>query len=95
MSNLSKMVSVLHTLTNEGAIVPMAERIELKRVRSGHFRLYIPVHPGLSPKLSETVYNIAEMHNTTPNAFAKAGRLVSVQFVDNDEDNGTDATPQA
>lgn len=86
MMSLDKALEGIKRMAEEGLIVPASERIEIKRTRSGHYRLYVACGANQKPEPVAQVKQVLADLNVTVNPFEKAGRLVSLQIVDNDED---------
>lgn len=86
MQSLEKALTGIARMAEEGLIVPASERIEIKRTKSGHYRLYVACGANQKPEPVAQVKQVLADLNVTVNPFEKAGRLVSLQIVDNDED---------
>ena len=86
MDSLKKALAGIARMAEEGLIVPASERIEIKRMRSGHYRLYVACGANQKTEPVAQVKEVLEDLDVTVNPFEKAGRLVSLQIVDNDED---------
>lgn len=88
MKSFAKMLAVANKLNDTDLLVPHAERVELKRTRSGHFRLYVACGANVKYTVMPSVMQLVEEMGVTPNPFATAGTLKAVTFVDDDEANG-------
>lgn len=86
MSNLSKMIGALTKAAGECAPFQAPERIELKRGKSGHYRVYVACMPGTPQDADAAVVSAMDGLGITVNAFRKAGRLVTLTLVDDSED---------
>lgn len=86
MDSLKKALEGITRMAEEGLIVSGSERIEIKRTRSGHYRLYVACGAGQKPEPVAQVKEVLADLDVTVNPFEKAGRLVSLQIVDNNED---------
>lgn len=87
-TSFEKATTLLNRLHADGVLVHAAQRIELKRVKSGHFRVWFGTPNGVRMDIAASVHRIAGELGMTANPFAKAGSITAVTFVDDDEDNG-------
>lgn len=86
MQNFSKMFGCLASLAGTEAVVQTAERVEIKRGRTGSHRVFIAVTPGTPDSAFEGVRTAVQGKEITANPFFKAGRLVTITLVDDKED---------
>lgn len=81
------MIDALIALHSHSDTVQLAERIELKRVKSGHFRLYVPVPIGFSKAdASQCIACLANLP-VSCNPFNAGGRVKSLTITDDSEGN--------
>jgi hypothetical protein len=85
MDNLNKSLNLLGRVSNETHLLLYADRVELKRQRSGHYRLYIACIMDTKAEAAAGCDELAEACGFTANPYKKAGVLTSVSFADNDE----------
>lgn len=85
MSSLKKQTDLLLRLAEQDALPQTSNRIELKQVRSGHWRLYIAIPTGSTRADLKTTLDIAEAAGTWPNLFPSDQHVTALTFVDPDE----------
>lgn len=88
MSNFSKMLAALVYVGHSEAVVQTAQRVEIKQGRSGNYRVFIAAAPGLPSDAADTLSQALGDKGITVNLFLKAGHLITVTLVDDDEDKG-------
>jgi hypothetical protein len=88
MKSLSKSMQLLTDLNANELLTHAADRMELKRQRSGHFRLYMHFGDGVKPETMGAVETLLNGRGMTANPFKKAGQIQHITFVDDDEDTG-------
>lgn len=86
MKSFSKMLAVAGDLDANDVLVPSAQRVELKRTKSGHFRLYVACGANVKYSVMPHLEKILEGKGVTANPFAKAGVITAITFVDDLED---------
>lgn len=86
MDSFAKSMDLLNALRSANLIVHAADRLEIKRQRSGHFRLYAHLPGGLPVEKFKQVEPLAIERGMTANPFTKAGQVQHITFVDDDED---------
>lgn len=86
MKSFSKMLNVAKSLDDNDVLVPSALRVEFKRTKSGHFRLYIACGAGVKYSVMAHLEPLLEGKGVTANPFAKAGVVTAITFVDDAED---------
>lgn len=84
-SSFKKATALLNRLEEDGVLIHAAQRIELKRVKSGHFRVWFGTPGGVKMETAANIHRIAGELGMTANPFAKAGTITAVTFVDDDE----------
>lgn len=85
MSSLNKQTNLLLRLAEQDAIPAKTNRLELKMVRSGHWRLYIAIPEGSTRENLKKTLEIAEANGTWPNLFPSDSHVTALTFVDPDE----------
>lgn len=88
MDNLTKTLTVLQSVATKTNLLQYAERVELKRQRSGHYRLYIACIANTPDEADAGCSDLAKADGFTANPYRKGGFLTSVSFADNDEPQG-------
>lgn len=90
---LSLMIESLTALHTHSPKVQLCERIELKRMGCGSFRLYIPTPPGWTK--ADVSHATAVLANlpVTVNPFAAGGQLKALTICDDRE--GTSDQPES
>lgn len=88
MKSLEKMLKLMGDLNANDLLTHATDRMEVKRQRSGHFRLYMHFGDGVKPDTMTQVEILLEGRAITANAFKKAGSIQHITFVDDDEDTG-------
>lgn len=86
MDSLQKSIKLLTNLDANGLLVRKAQRIELKRTRSGHYRLWMGFPDGIPEDDLTPVKPLLEGEAITMNPFAKKGLVTAVTFLDDNED---------
>lgn len=86
MSNFSKMLSALVDVGTSEAVVQTAQRVEIKQGRTGNYRVFIAAAPGLPSDAADGLAQALRHKGITVNLFLKAGHLITVTLVDDDED---------
>lgn len=85
MTTQQKSVQLLVNLQDNTELLDHAERVELKRTRSGHWRLFVACLPNTTTAAAEGVDGIANANGYTANPYRRADQLTSVSFADNEE----------
>lgn len=80
------MLDIAKALDDNDVLVPSALRVEFKRTKSGHFRLYIACGQGVKYSVMAHLEPLLEGKAVTANPFAKAGVVTAITFVDDAED---------
>jgi len=88
MKSLKKQLQLLMDLDANEALTHAADRMEVKRTRSGHFRLYMHFGDGVKPETMAAVDQLLAGRGITANPFKKGGQVQHITFVDDDEDTG-------
>jgi len=88
MDNLSKTLNLLGKVQAESNLLEFADRVELKRQRSGHYRLFVACIANTKDEAAGGVIELADNCGFTANPYRKAGTLTSVSFADNVEPQG-------
>lgn len=88
MKSLKKQLQLLMDLDANEQLTHNADRMEVKRTRSGHFRLYMHFGSGVKPETMLAVQTLLVNRGITANPFSKAGQVSHITFVDDDEDTG-------
>lgn len=86
MKSFSKMLEVAASLDANDVLIPSALRVEFKRTKSGHFRLYVACGMGVKYSVMAHLEPLLEGKGVTANPFAKAGVVTAITFVDDTED---------
>lgn len=86
MKSFSKMLDVAAALDANDVLVPSALRVEFKRTKSGHFRLYVACGQNVKYAVMPRLEQLLEGKGVTANPFAKAGVITAITFVDDTED---------
>lgn len=86
MDSLEKMLKLLSALDANKLLVRQAARIELKRTRSGHYRLWLGFPEGITKPEADAADPLLVGQGITANPFGKGGRYGAVTFVDDNED---------
>lgn len=94
MQSFSKMLALAAALNDNSVLIPSAQRVELKRTRSGHFRLYIACGANVKYSVMAHLEPLLEGKGITANPFAKAGVVTAVTFLDDNEDAPEDKAQQ-
>jgi hypothetical protein len=85
MKSLQKQVDLLTTM-DANELIPLASnRVELKQVRSGHWRLYIALPGGVPMDKLEPLLKLANEKGLWPNCFPGGPSATAITFVDPDE----------
>lgn len=92
MKSLQLMLSVLSFLTEQGVLIPASSRVELKRTRSGSWRLYVACGPNTKQSHITQVWDTIEGLPVTANPFGAGGVYTAVTFVDDAEQTTEPAT---
>ena len=85
MKSLQKQVDLLTTMDANELIPQVANRVELKQVRSGHWRLYIALPGGVPTDKLKPLLDLAQGKNLWPNCFPGGPATTAITFVDPDE----------
>lgn len=88
MDNLTKSLTLLSNIATKSKLLEVADRVELKRQRSGHYRLYVACIANTPTGYADGTDAAAEADGFTANPYKKGGYLTSVSFADNDEPQG-------
>ena len=88
MQSLKKQLQLLTDFDANGMLTHAADRMEVKRTRSGHFRLYMHFGDGVKPETMTSVEQLLNGRGITANPFKKGGQVQHITFVDDDEDTG-------
>lgn len=88
MDTLKKSTDLLNKVQSSTNLLQFADRIELKRQRSGHYRLYVACIANTPIDSASGTDEAAEAAGFTANPYRKGGFLTSVSFADNDEPQG-------
>ncbi len=88
MDNLVKTLKVLARVSGETNLLQYADRIELKRQRSGHYRLYVACIANTPLDGEKGTQEAATPEGFTANPYRKGGFLTSVSFADDEEPQG-------
>lgn len=83
--SFEKATTLLNRLAAEDLLIPVAQRIELKRVKSGHFRVWFGTPGGVKQETGTHIHRIAGELGMTANPFGKGGVITAVTFVDDEE----------
>lgn len=85
MDSLSKQVTFLGLVADNDAVPRKCSRVELKSVRSGHWRLYMSTPDGVSSDEIEKLRSISKESGIILNTFETGGPVTALTFVDGDE----------
>lgn len=85
MDKLKKAMQLLNGLEQETKILEASERVELKRGRSGHYRVFIACLENTPEPALAGVSEVGQSAGYTANPYRKAGHVTSVSFADDDE----------
>lgn len=88
MDNLKKALTTLDRVSTSTNLLNYADRVELKRQRSGHYRLYIACIPNTPLAAEKGTQEAATPDGFTANPYRKGGFLTSVSFADDTEPQG-------
>lgn len=88
MTNLDKTLKLLSEVDKSTNLLQYADRIELKRQRSGHYRLYVACIGATKDDAATGCLEVGDLCGFSANPYRKAGLLTSVSFADNDEPAG-------
>lgn len=86
MDNLEKQLKLLSALDANKLLVKDAARIEFKRTKSGHYRLWMGFPEGVPEANLEPVKTLVNGAGVSMNPFGKKGLITAVTFVDDNED---------
>lgn len=86
MESLKKQLQLLQDLDANQLLTHAAGRMEVKRTRSGHFRLYMHFDAGVKPETLKSVADLLNGRGITANPFSKGGTVQHITFVDDLED---------
>lgn len=86
MQNFEKLLRVTAALVNHPKLLAGAQRVELKRTKSGHGRIYIALGIGIKPVDAHALAAELSTDGVSLNPFVKAGALTAITIVDDDED---------
>lgn len=86
MDSFEKKLKLLTDLAANRLLTPAADRMEIKRQRTGHFRLYMHLGAGVKPDTLTQVEILLDGRGITANPFKKAGEVQHITFLDDDED---------
>lgn len=90
---LSLMIEALTALHTHSPKVASADRIELKRMSCGHFRLYVPVPPTFTKADASQFTALLANLPVSFNPFSAGGRITALTITDDRE--GMSETPDA
>lgn len=93
MKSLQLMSSVFALLLEQGLLIPSAQRVEYKRTRSGHWRLYVVPAVNVTPKHMAPVMELVDGTGVTCNPFGRGGLITGVTFVADEEAGDPNAEP--
>ena len=93
MHSLKLMATVFAMLLEQGLLIPAAQRVEYKRTRSGHWRLYVVPASNTSPKHIAPVMELVDGTGVTCNPFGAGGKITGVTFVSDEEQADPNAEP--
>lgn len=88
MDNMEKTLKLLGSVATKTNLLAYADRIELKRQRSGHYRLYVACIANTPNDGAAGTDEVGTAHGFSANPYKKGGYLTSVSFADNDEPQG-------
>lgn len=88
MDSLVKQVTFLGLVADSNAVPRKCSRIELKGVRSGHWRLYMSTPEGASSDEIDALRKAARDSGIILNTFETGGPVTALTFVDGDEGRG-------
>lgn len=87
-ASLAKAITCLQEIHDQEQILHRMLRVELKRVKSGHWRLYLAAMAGVPDELAMSVRALLHDRGVSVNPFGRAGMLSSITIVDDDELEG-------
>lgn len=85
MSNFEKQLAMLTAIHKENLLPKGTNRIELKQVKSGHFRLYIAVPAKATADEVTDLESLADQHTLYCSPFPHPKAATAVTFIDPDE----------
>lgn len=85
METLKRALSLLERIVEKSPLAGHSERIELKRTRSGHWRIFLACAPNTTTADLENLPEIEDGSGFTANPYRRAQFLNSVSFADNEE----------
>lgn len=88
MDNLKKAMSTLTRVATSTNLLNYADRVEFKRQRSGHYRLYVACIANTPLEAEKGTQEAASPDGFTANPYRKGGFLTSVSFADDTEPQG-------
>lgn len=86
MTGLPEILKTLNQLAEEDCAITTAQRVEIKRTRSGFARLYVACADNSKPETGVLAQAIAEQNDCWTSPFQKKGVLVSFTVGTNKED---------
>ena len=82
---MSLMLTLLMQIHAAGAILPKCPRIEIKRTRTNHARLWMGFPQGISPACLPELTVLTDSLDLTANPFGRAGVITAITIVSNSE----------